>query len=950
MKKKLSKGLFIVFTLLLTLIYAPQIKALTATGGNITTIIDINDGLNYTVHTFYSNETFAPTGTGTIQTLIVAGGGSGGGSAANDIAGGGGGAGGLIYNSSYYVDSDLSVIVGSGGIFAGGYVNGTSGGNSSIGTATYNLTAVGGGGGGRYYDKGLDGGSGGGSGGQLFTPGLSVSGQGYNGGNSSGDGRNAGGGGGSGGYGGNGITTSTGGMGGIGLNYSINGTVVNYSCGGGGGGHTTSGQPGCLRAGMGANGSGVPSVNASQFSGSGGGGAYYLTNLKTAGNGGSGIIIIRYLTGGGSTTATISFISPTPSNQTAQYYLNNDTIRTAVIVTNNAGLNTTIRLYHGGTLLDSVPNSTEHNFTGVSFVANNYYINAHLINPDGSINISTETRRIDIYDITTNITNPINYEKINRSLNLTFSSTATSPYVNVSSQNITLRPYSDITIINISLANLSGANTSYNYDLFTTNLTTGLWYVVLYAFDTLSNNNSDNIIINLTKDAQLNITAKYSFNNATITNFTINITDETTGETQSINTTNNKTIFEIVKNRNYTILIDAPGYAIMNVTNTSFTNLYNNYTLYIYTDNSVRITIYDEATLIILNTTTTSITFQNNVTALVYSTSNGTYYKDGLTDGLWIIKFYSANYSYRTYTITVANRSTQTLDAYLTPSAYTTIFTIRDSQTLTTLEGVSFTIERLNNATYIIVESKSSDISGAVQFGYLPGIEYRFTLTKSGYAGKVFSLNPVLFASYNIYLDRVSSLNNTLNYGLISIVYYPKTFYNDQINSLTFTISSPEGVLTNYGVNIKAPGGSNSSQGHNAIGETFTLYFNITGATLFDRVNISYNYTSTVGGTKAYYLEYEIIGTGIGGNNTISGIKNKEYGLGAFEKVLLATLALIFVAGFAYMLSGMAGAIVSGLLVMGVSVYLGFLPLWSVVISFITGIIILVATSVGGNK
>jgi hypothetical protein len=585
-------------------------------------------------------------------------------------------------------------------------------------------------------------------------------------------------------------------------------------------------------------------------------------------------------------------------------------------------------------------------------------IRACLINAGGSEVVCTENRSIDIYSITTTITSPADTAKINRTLNLTFSSSINSELgeIIISSQNITLNAYDNANYLlstkNISIANLSGAITNYIYDTYETNLTIGYWYIILYAYDNNSNynNKSTYIRINITKDSQVNISAKYQSNNATISNFTINITDETTGETQSQSATNNQTTFEIIKGRNYTITIDAEGYAITNTTHASFTEQYNNYTLYLYTTNSVRITIYDESTLLLLNTTTVSITFQNNITALIYSTSNGTYYKDGLTEGVWSVKFYSANYSYRTYTITVGNRSTQTLNAYLTPSAYTTIFTIRDSQTLATLQDVSFTIERLSNATYIIVESKFSDISGAVQFGYLPGIEYRFTLSKTGYSSKVFSLNPVLFASYNIYIDRISSLNNTLNYGLISIVYYPKTFYNNQTNTLTFQISSPQGVLTAYGISIKAPGGNTSAQGNNAIGETFNLAFNITGATLFDRVNISYNYTSTIGGTKTYYLEYEIIGTGIGGNYTIAGIKTKDYGLGAFEKALLATLALVFIAGFAFLLAGTAGAIAAGLLIMGISVYLGFLPLWSVVISFITGIIILVAVSIGGNK
>jgi hypothetical protein len=540
-----------------------------------------------------------------------------------------------------------------------------------------------------------------------------------------------------------------------------------------------------------------------------------------------------------------------------------------------------------------------------------------------------------------------NYQRF---INITYTASNSPQGTAIQYYNISLLN-SDLSFNTTIKAN-NTLNLSYYYDDYSTNLTPGTYYIKVVVKD--ANNNTATSIsqsFNISTNAELNVTAIYYYTNQFISNYSLLVIDSVTGNITNLTTTSNKTTAYIVKGRNYTLFIDAPNYAPSNITGASYNATSQNYTFTLYAENSLLITIYDEATLTIINNTDVSITFDNNNTAYTYTTSNGTYYKTGLVDGSYQVKFYNANYSYRTYTVTVGNRSYQLLNAYLVPSTYTSIFTFYDSITLERLEGVSFLVERLSNGSYITVESKSSDISGAVSLGYLPGVEYRFTLSKSAYLSKVFNLNPVIFSSYNVYLDRSSSsITNTLDYGLVSIVYYPKTFLNQENNPVTFVFSSPYGELINYAVSIKAPGGSNSTSGSNAIGETFTLGLMIINASVLDRVNVSFNYTSTQGGFKHFYYEHEIIGAGVVGNYTIANIKNRDYGMGAFEKVLLVMFALVIICGSAYAVAGSSGAIVSALLTMGTGVYLGFLPLWSVIISFIIGITLLVAVGIGGQK
>jgi hypothetical protein len=229
--------------------------------------------------------------------LIVAGGGSGG-----QAAGGGGGAGGLIYLPNQNITTGIyNVFVGRGGtatLYQGGF-------NSSFGT---NI-AIGGGVGSTMSGTLPGNGGSGGGGNRSNTDNASVPGQTggsgtINQGNAGGTGKNfsgsntgGGGGGGAGAAGVSAFTTGRGANGGIGLAYSITGTLTYYAGGGGGGSGSDFNTAGSGGLGGGGNGSiwanagGNASANTG---GGGGGGSAYPGDGRFGGNGGSGIVIIRY--------------------------------------------------------------------------------------------------------------------------------------------------------------------------------------------------------------------------------------------------------------------------------------------------------------------------------------------------------------------------------------------------------------------------------------------------------------------------------------------------------------------------------------------------------------------------------------------------------------------------------------------------------------------------------
>jgi hypothetical protein len=391
----------------------------------------------------------------------------------------------------------------------------------------------------------------------------------------------------------------------------------------------------------------------------------------------------------------------------------------------------------------------------------------------------------------------------------------------------------------------------------------------------------------------------------------------------------------------------------ISVTNHTITILYESTyfdaVVYSYTQNSISIYIYDEITLLPVNTQNITVQFIGD-SSITRITDNGTLYIDNLTSGVWSVRFSGGNYTTKTYTITVNNKSTQTLNAYLTSTSYLVIFETTDISSGVPIENASFTMEKLINGSYVVTESKFTDIIGDAQFAYVPYTKYKFTVAKAGFNTKVFYLDPIIYATYTISLVPLATPSNPMDFDQVTVVYYPKFFYNNKANNFTFLISSPTGVLTNYGFNISYPGGSNATTGVNANGQTFVMFFNITGAKTFDKLNLTFNYSSTLSGMKTFRTSFEILNTAGIGNNTMIQLKDNTYGLGLMERAFITMLIVVIIAGLAYALVGVTGALLLGLIVHVMAVFFGFMPIGSILISLLIGFLMILANSITGGR
>lgn len=301
---------------------------------------------------------------------------------------------------------------------------------------------------------------------------------------------------------------------------------------------------------------------------------------------------------------------------------------------------------------------------------NSTYANSsHVFNVNSSIVYSSQLT-FHIYNLSNaNITSPANNTNwSNRYINVTWSNASVLP----SGSGVTITNFS-LFLYNSSFGLLKGlVNTTQlnftNWDVYSESLDTGIYYLLLNATDNNTNTvNSDYYQYNLTRNTRINITAIAS-NGTTINNFDgwIYNTEEELNLTYS--TTTGAAFIEQVKG-NLTILINATNYSLDTeyvVAGLNATNAQHDYQFTLYETNTLNITFYDEANpTTVLNWENVSLDLISDTYANNYSTGNGTLYITLLTPETYTLRYTAPSYTERFYTVTVTNRTFQSLNLYL---------------------------------------------------------------------------------------------------------------------------------------------------------------------------------------------------------------------------------------------------------------------------------------------
>ena len=450
-------------------------------------------------------------------------------------------------------------------------------------------------------------------------------------------------------------------------------------------------------------------------------------------------------------------------------------------------------------------------------------------------------------------------------------------------------------------------------------------------------------------DAYLNLSLKNAYTNATISGFSGWYYDFNTSSNYTYNSSgSNLSRIQLLKDNSYAIYLEQPNYSISsaNLINYTTNNSTNYYTYYLYTNNSVYSTIYSQMTGALVTANVTVNIYSDGYSSTHYTT-NGTLFVDNLLDNTYVFSFTAADYSTAYYYVTVADRSTQNLSAYLGPNGTSVIMRVIKRESLNPIYAAVITQYRSVNGSSVVIASRATDISGRTVFDYLPLQRYTFVVQAAGYLTSTFTLDPILFSSYDIPLTLNGSADtSSLSYSDVNVIYTPRYFSSTQQNNFSIYFTAPTGDLSVYNVSLDAPGYSYTGSGSNAGGGTLSTAFNITGAGKTDTVNITYCYkkVSFRPICSTYYLEI----SGVFSNNTLQSLREgQRYGMAIGDTTLISTILIIIIAGVAVAVAGPAAAGVVSIGLLYVFLFMGFLPVYGVIIGTIVGFLLIAA---GGGR
>jgi len=522
--------------------------------------------------------------------------------------------------------------------------------------------------------------------------------------------------------------------------------------------------------------------------------------------------------------------------------------------------------------------------------------------------------------------------------------------ISIHQSEIVFQPKEIYTGNNINSANcyLNGTNqscaTSFNITSGTYNVTVSHadYYNKQYEFTvdpldqkTINVNDTYSTIINL------NLTDAITNNLLTVNTF-LNMT--LLSSTYELNNTNGTYTIQALNNQNYSFTGWGTNYAYSYLNLSVENSTYQSQNVSMYARNSIWIYARNLGTGSELQNFTVNI-FSINTTYTGDDNNTGVARFDNITSGTYTVEVDKDNFTKATYTVTVNGGSHQKLTAYLISDVQQVVFTMVNSISGSIIEGVTVSMFKQINSTWTLINSLQSDITGRVQFNYEDETTYKFTGEKTGYELKDFLLEP-LFTTYTVTMTPETSQTVDDIGGDYYVTINPFDYYDEQINNMTFTITSSQGTLEYYNISIIAPNVNQNYNYTNAIGGTHDFSLNISGAVIGDVVTINYTVKESGYSPNTFTRIYSIMN--VAEETTLRDWENANTGLGQYGKSFLATILIIIVVGIiatGTSLVGMDPLIPSALAflgMIGLFASIGFVPTWSLWIGGVAlGIILL---------
>jgi hypothetical protein len=468
-----------------------------------------------------------------------------------------------------------------------------------------------------------------------------------------------------------------------------------------------------------------------------------------------------------------------------------------------------IRYYFGATSGSLVNIST----LNASLIDEQQNITCRIYASDGTdtLNISSEDSILILEDYISSptITNPSSDgTTVENELNITW---LVSNSIGVEVHNYTVR------LLNTSYSHLRtlavGQYDNYFYvDFYTNDISPGTYYLQVIANDTTENlvtADYRRFTANIT--TLLNVTAYRPIASSYINNFNITITRGSVSSTLS--TIDGFVEVDIERNNTYNITLQSSGYYDVNVTNYVITDSYAGlmFNLSQVGSFTLNITFYDESDLSQI-TQPVYLDFISDYYASNYTAPTGSISITDLELATYTIRYYSAGYTLRFYTITISSTTgNYDLSLYLlnqSSASNITVYVVDEFATPISGLKVKALKYYLSTNSYILQESAITDVGGLVVMSLTKLDEYyKFMIENDDELLKI--TNP----SY-IYTDSVTI--QILTTELIGEEYFNynslqgEVSYNPSTNNFRFDYTDTTGIGTSYC--LKVYRGSNMSQ------------------------------------------------------------------------------------------------------------------------------------------
>jgi len=298
----------------------------------------------------------------------------------------------------------------------------------------------------------------------------------------------------------------------------------------------------------------------------------------------------------------------------------------------------------------------------------------------------------------------------------------------------------------------------------------------------------------------------------------------------------------------------------------------------------------------------------------------------------YTVKVTKDDYAVAEYALTMTGGSHQNLIAYMAANGSTTIFNVVDSLSSQIIEGASASMYKTINSTWTLISSQNTDITGRVQYTYVPDVEYKFIIDAVGFELRTFFLKP-LFSSYTIRLTpdlvRVPDENTG---AYVYSINNSGLFYNSLNNSFEVSISSGTGTLEYYDLTVTNFNGSSSSVNClTADGCSDSFLVEVVDSYFGDFVTVEYSIKESGRSLKYFKNVYHVQDVFI--SSTLEAWKDVDDDtVDSLGKAFIAMIICFVTVGFVAVSSSMVGVppvtasgVVLAMLV-GVFAYVGFIP------------------------